>query len=84
MQSHSGPQSTGTDEDVVILWISRDTRTIKVQRRPRSMMQMCDAICQYWKEHELPWSITEVIRYAPPQKIFYHVHWIEDDDTITA
>ena len=66
-----------TTDDVKIVSISRDLRTITVQRRPRSSQALCDALCQYWTDHEVPWSITEVMRYTPQQKIFYQVHWIE-------
>jgi hypothetical protein len=68
---------------VKILWISQDTRTITLLHCPQSQRELIDAICAYWKEHELPWSITEVLRFPKPQRVFYSVHWTEgeaDDD----
>jgi hypothetical protein len=66
-------------DDVEIVSINRDLRMIVIRKRPRSMQQVLDALCEYWRENEMPWSITEVMRYAPPQKIFYQVEWLTDE-----
>jgi len=41
-----------------------------------------EALLQYWKEREMPWDITEVLRFKDPQKIYYSVNWVnKGDDT---
>ena len=64
---------------VEILSVSRDTRTIHVRKRPQSSRELVEALLEYWKEHEMPWSITEVLRYSNPQKIYYNVLWVEGE-----
>lgn len=80
MRKDYGRRSSGmAHSEVEIISVSRDTRTVVIRKCPRSMQQVLDALCEHWKENEMPWSITEVLRYAPPQKLFYSVEWIEDD-----
>lgn len=50
-----------------------------MRHMPQSERALMDAICQYWKDNELPFSITEVLRYEKPQKLFYAVYWIEGE-----
>ena len=67
---------------VEIISVSRDTRTIVIRERPRSSKQLVEALLQYWKEREMPWDITEVLRFKDPQKIYYSVNWVnKGDDT---
>lgn len=61
--------------EVEILWISRSERMITVRYMPQSERALIDALLKYWKEREMPWSITEVLRFDKPQRIFYSVLW---------
>lgn len=65
--------------DVEVLAVSQEKRTVTVRHMPQSERALMDAICQYWKDNELPFSITEVLRYEKPQKLFYAVYWIEGE-----
>jgi hypothetical protein len=56
------------------------TRKIMVNRMPHSQSELIEAICEYWKENEVPHSITEVLRYEKPQHVFWAVKWMDSDD----
>ena len=73
--------TTKRDErPVEIVAVDRDERTIMVRRMPNSQKKLIEALCDHWREHEVEWSITEVLRYEKPAHVFYKVMWIEGDD----
>lgn len=65
--------------EVEIIAIEQHTRQIIVRHMPQSERKLIDAICQYWKDNELPWSITEVLRYERPQQVYYSVRWLQGE-----
>lgn len=41
------------------------------------MREVMDALVDYWKENEVDYPISEVIRFEKPQHLFYAVNWLE-------
>jgi len=68
------------DTPVEVLGVNREMRTIMVRRMPNSQKALIDAVCMYWRDNEIEWSITEVLRYEKPAHLFYAVKWLEGDD----
>lgn len=64
---------------VEILQVNQDARLITVRHMPQSQRELILAICAYWHDHEMPWCITEVLRFEKPQRIFYSVLWLEGE-----
>lgn len=72
--------TTKRDErPVEIVGVDRETRTIIVRRMPHSQKALIDAICDYWRDHEIDWSITEVLRFEKPAHVFFAVQWMEGE-----
>lgn len=46
---------------------------------PHSQKALIDAICDYWRDHEIDWSITEVLRFEKPAHVFFAVQWMEGE-----
>lgn len=67
------------DESVEVLIVDRGSRIVYVRKMPHSQKALIDALCEYWKEHEIEWSITEVLRYEKPAHVFYAVQWMEGE-----
>jgi hypothetical protein len=65
---------------VEIIMVSQAERTVTVRKMPQSQREVIDALLQYWTDNEVPFSITEVLRYEKPQRLFYAVLWLEGDD----
>lgn len=65
---------------VEVITVSRKMRTVLVRRMPNSQKALIEAICDYWRENEIEWSITEVLRYEKPAHLFYAVKWTEGED----
>jgi hypothetical protein len=68
------------ERPVEVLGVNRETRTVLVRRMPNTQKALIDAICDYWLQNEIEWSITEVLRYEKPAHLFFAVKWIEGDD----
>ena len=68
------------ERPVEILSVDGIERLIIVRRMPNSQKALIDALCKYWRDNEVEWSITEVLRYEKPAHVFYKVMWIEGDD----
>ena len=62
---------------VEIMSVDRWRRKIVLRRRPQSMREVMDALVDYWKENEVDYPISEVIRFERPQHLFYAVDWLE-------
>jgi hypothetical protein len=62
---------------VEIVSVDRWKRTVTLRRRPQSMREVMDALVAHWKEHEVDYPISEVIRFERPQHLFYAVNWLE-------
>lgn len=67
------------DATVEIIAVDREERTIMVRRMPTSQKALIDALCDFWRDHEIEWSITEVLRYEKPAHVFYRVMWMEGE-----
>jgi hypothetical protein len=68
------------DPKVVVVLVNRASRIVYVEKMPHSQKALIDALCEYWKENEMDYSITEVLRYEKPAHVFYAVQWLEGDD----
>lgn len=64
---------------VEIIFVSQPERMITVRHMPKSQRELILAICAYWHDKEMPFCITEVLRFEKPQKIFYSVIWLEGE-----
>jgi len=62
---------------VEILGVDRWKKKITIRKPPNSMREIMDALIDYWKENEMDYPISEVMRFERPQHLFYTVHWIE-------
>jgi hypothetical protein len=67
-----------TDE-VEIIAVEKDKRLVIVKHMPKSQRELIDALCIYWTVNEIHFSITEVLRYEKPQRVFYSVLWEEGE-----
>lgn len=67
------------DATVEIIAVDREERTIMVRRMPTSQKALINALCDFWRDHEIEWSITEVLRYEKPAHVFYRVMWMEGE-----
>ena len=65
---------------VEVTLVSQTDRVVYVRKMPQSQRELIDALLLYWTDREVPFSITEVLRYEKPQRIFYAVQWLEGDD----
>lgn len=70
---------TKRDATVEIIAVDRRERTVMVRYMPTSQKALIEALCEFWKEHEIEWSITEVLRYEKPAHVFYRVMWMEGE-----
>lgn len=64
---------------VEIISVSEEARLITVRYMPQSQRELVDALCDYWRDNEVDFSITEVLRYEKPQRIFFAVRWMEGE-----
>ena len=68
------------DAPVDVIAVDRTERTIMVRRMPNSQKALIEALCEFWRDNEIEWSITEVLRYEKPAHVFYRVMWMEGED----
>lgn len=68
------------DDTVDVIAVDRTERTIMVRRMPNSQKALIEALCEFWRDNEIEWSITEVLRYEKPAHVFYRVMWMEGED----
>jgi hypothetical protein len=69
-----------SDEPVQVVLVNREARIVYVEKMPTSQKALITALCEYWKENEMDWSITEVLRFEKPAHVFFAVQWLEGED----
>ena len=67
------------DTTVEIIAVDRGERTVYVRKMPTSQKALIVALCEFWRDNEIDWSITEVLRFEKPAHVFYRVNWLEGE-----
>lgn len=62
-----------------VISVDREAKLVTVEHMPQSQRELIDELCIFWTIKEMPFPITEVLRYERPQRVFYAVKWLDGE-----